>query len=210
MLEIAVLGLLVDTDLHGYELKKRITELLGPWSSVSFGSLYPALARLERAGQLTSTAEAASPASRPAPMSGSLGAELAAYRTRSQPRASGRRARKVYAITDDGRATLRALVDDHTGDDRAFALRVAFCRLLDPSARLALFRRRRASVAERLAHRDAAPTPADRYRSRLLEFQDDRLTRELAWLDDLIAAEVAGDHNPGDDPALAPTGGNPR
>ena len=50
MLELAVLGLLNDSGLHGYELKKRLTELLGPWSSVSFGSLYPALARLERDG----------------------------------------------------------------------------------------------------------------------------------------------------------------
>ena len=50
MLELAILGLLKEQQLHGYELKKRLTEALGPFSSVSFGSLYPALARLERAG----------------------------------------------------------------------------------------------------------------------------------------------------------------
>ena len=50
MLELAVLGLLKEQQLHGYELKKRLTEALGPFSSVSFGSLYPALNRLEAAG----------------------------------------------------------------------------------------------------------------------------------------------------------------
>ncbi|OWY59486.1 PadR family transcriptional regulator, partial [cyanobacterium TDX16] len=45
MIELAILGLLTDQDLHGYELKKRLSELLGVRSGVSFGSLYPALAR---------------------------------------------------------------------------------------------------------------------------------------------------------------------
>lgn len=210
MLEIAVLGLLVDTDLHGYELKKRISELLGPWSSVSFGSLYPALARLERGGLVASTSERRSSAPEPTPMSGSLGGELAAYRARTQSRPTGKRARKVYALTPEGKETLRSLLDDETGDDRAFALRVAFCRLLSPDQRLSLFRRRRDFVAERIAHRNATLASSDRYRTRLLEFQDDRLARELDWLDDLIAAEVAGDPPQGDDSALAPTGGTLR
>ena len=49
MLELAILGLLKEQELHGYELKKRLVDALGPFSSVSFGSLYPALARLQRA-----------------------------------------------------------------------------------------------------------------------------------------------------------------
>ena len=50
VIELAILGLLKESELHGYELKKRLREILGPLSSVSFGSLYPALARLEGAG----------------------------------------------------------------------------------------------------------------------------------------------------------------
>ncbi|MBV9661123.1 MAG: helix-turn-helix transcriptional regulator [Acidimicrobiales bacterium] len=50
MLELAILGLLKEQELHGYELKKRLAEELGFASGVSFGSLYPALARLEAAG----------------------------------------------------------------------------------------------------------------------------------------------------------------
>ena len=50
VLELAILGLLKEQELHGYELKKRLAETLGPFSSVSFGSLYPALQRLEERG----------------------------------------------------------------------------------------------------------------------------------------------------------------
>lgn len=97
MLELAILGVLKEQPLHGYELKKRLSESLGPLSSVSFGSLYPALKRLQSAGAL----EAAEPdgagtddapdtqggdgmASQTAaiPMTGSLGGELAAFRAR--------------------------------------------------------------------------------------------------------------------------------
>src|SRR6478735_3527036 len=49
LLELAILGLLKEQELHGYELKKRLAETLGQFSGVSFGSLYPALARLEAA-----------------------------------------------------------------------------------------------------------------------------------------------------------------
>ena len=52
MLELAILGLLKEQELHGYELKRRLTHTLGLLSSVSFGSLYPALSRLEAAVQL--------------------------------------------------------------------------------------------------------------------------------------------------------------
>ena len=51
MLELAILGLLKEQELHGYELKKRLSDTLGFGSGVSFGSLYPALGRLEAAGR---------------------------------------------------------------------------------------------------------------------------------------------------------------
>jgi DNA-binding PadR family transcriptional regulator len=187
VLETAILGLLMDSDLHGYELKKRLTELFGTWSSVSFGSLYPALARLERSGYVR-TVEASVAA---APMSGSLGAEVAAYRARARQSPTGRRARKVYGVTDAGRARLTTLLDDHTGDDRSFAVRVAFCRHLPGDARLALFRRRRSHLGVRLRAESAPAEPrSDLYRRSLVEFQRERLVREHEWLDRLIDAEL--------------------
>src|SRR6516225_6643744 len=103
MLELAILGLLKEQELHGYELKKRLVDTLGYGSGVSFGSLYPALARLERAGAVKAVgAGEATPVA--IPMTGSLGGELAAFRARKAtaraPR--GRRGKKVYGITDRG------------------------------------------------------------------------------------------------------------
>ena len=118
VLDVAILGLLHEGDLHGYELKKRLTELVGPWSSVSFGSLYPALSRLERRG-LVATVSDTAPDVAP-PMSGSLGAELAAFR-RDRPvrrTTSGRRARKIYTLTDAGHDDLTRQLADPSGDER--------------------------------------------------------------------------------------------
>ena len=50
MLDLAVLGLLAEQPCHGYDLRKRLSETLGPLWGISFGSLYPALRRLERTG----------------------------------------------------------------------------------------------------------------------------------------------------------------
>src|SRR6202022_1678660 len=80
LLELAILGLLKEQELHGYELKKRLAETLGVGSGVSFGSLYPALARLEAAG--AARAVEANIAGSPIPGTGSLGGELAAFRAR--------------------------------------------------------------------------------------------------------------------------------
>ena len=48
MIDLAVLGLLRKRPRHGYELKARLLEL--GFSRVSFGTLYPALRRLEKRG----------------------------------------------------------------------------------------------------------------------------------------------------------------
>ena len=50
MLDLAILGLLQEGDLHGYEIRRRLRDSLGLMANISFGSLYPALARLETAG----------------------------------------------------------------------------------------------------------------------------------------------------------------
>lgn len=190
-LDLAVLGTLAEQPLHGYELKKRLADLLGPWSSVSFGSLYPALNRLER-GHLISAINSA----RPAPGSGSLNAELAAFRHAAGADPVSRRGKKAYELTPRGRDHLVELIDDPTGDDRAFAVRVAFCGVLPPPRRLALFTARRAALST--PSRARVDGPGDAYRGFLRDFQYDRVERELAWLDRLIAAEtVSAD---GDEP----------
>lgn len=213
MLDLAILGLLADNDLHGYELKKRLGELMGTRSGVSFGSLYPALGRLERAG-LVKAVESRTNATPSVPMTGSLGAEVAAFRARRGASARGQRNRKVYGITTAGEERLDLLLAASGADDRTFNLQVAFCDRLAPAARLALFSRRRAEVAARLVDNTVGATGAaaadrwrDRYRRALRDRDAASLRAELAWLDDLIAAETSGESpdGPGDEAAPAST-----
>lgn len=196
MLELAILGLLKEQDLHGYELKKRLTETLGQFSSVSFGSLYPALNRLEAAGAVKAVeANAAPPAS--IPMTGSLGGEAAAFRARRPERAPrGGRSRKVYGITDEGQKLFEELLATESAsgdDDRNFNLKLAFARHLPPEARLGLLERRRAHLVERLARARAAfrarKERLDDYSRSLLEHGTEATERDISWLDRLIERE---------------------
>ncbi len=198
MLELAILGLLKEHDLHGYELKKRLTDTLGAFSSVSFGSLYPALGRLERAGAVMAVDSGDGGPSAtvvPVPSTGSLGGELAAYRaTRRSPRRAGR-SRKVYRITPRGEEVFAELLATDTAandDDRLFNLRLAFARFLPPADRVGLLERRRAQLVERLARSRAARKTTrqrDRYEESLAERTTELTERDISWLDRLLAAE---------------------
>src|SRR5690606_22126352 len=54
MVELAILGLLHEGPMHGYELRKRLTALLGAFrAAISYGSLYPTLRRMREAGFIT-------------------------------------------------------------------------------------------------------------------------------------------------------------
>ena len=208
MIDLAILGLLREQDLHGYELRKRATELAGLRPAVSFGALYPALSRLERAGAVRVVEDGDTPVpDEPAlPPTGSLAGESAAFlartrtRTERPPTSRGKRARKAYGLTQAGQQLLIDLMDDPATDDRAFPLKVAFCRYLPPSRRLELFERRRSALAGRLAGErssrrpDRHATVADRldhYLRSRREHDHETIQHDIAWLDELIAAERA-------------------
>lgn len=193
MLELAILGLLVEEDLHGYELKRRLTDALGALSSVSYGSLYPALARLEKAAAVKVVT--AVPDTDEPPATGSLGAELALFRRRAAstgPARSGR-TRKVYGITERGRTIFSELLTGDPAsleDDREFSLRLAFARFIPPEARVRLLERRRAMLVERLT-KTRGRSGRDSYAAALLEHGAATTERDISWLDDLIARERA-------------------
>jgi DNA-binding PadR family transcriptional regulator len=193
MIDLAILGLLTEQELHGYELKKRLGELLASRASISFGSLYPALARLEAQGAVKAVEERT--VVPPPPMTGSLAVELAAFKARVRERSlakGGGRGKKVYGITDRGRQRLVELLSDpDVSDDRGFTLRVAFARHLDPAARLELFERRRTELLGRRddLRRRGAGRRTDAYLGALLERDADHLANDLAWLDRLIETE---------------------
>src|SRR5688572_25425219 len=93
VLEFAILGLLHQSPMHGYELRKQLAQVLGGLRSISYGSLYPALKRMHAAG-LISTDEPDPRALLPA----------------DAPPLTGRRGKVVYTITAEGKERFHELV----------------------------------------------------------------------------------------------------
>ena len=195
MIELAVLGLLKERAQHGYELKKRLGDVMGTRSAVSFGSLYPALNRLERDGTVAAVGGDRAIVASATPMTGSFAGEAAAFRASHRVAPRGPRNKKVYGITPTGEARLAELIADPGDDERSFPVKVAFCRFTDPATRLGLLERRRATLVERLGECRrsirAGGDRLDRYVRSLLEHDTETTERDIAWLDRLLDQERA-------------------
>ena len=191
MLDLAVLGLLKEGDLHGYELNKRLKSLVGGYAN-SYGALYPALARLERRGWVSSAAVA------PEIVTDEQTSEGHARRSRKRStKSKSGRTRKVYHITEAGEDHLLELLQEDANNERRFRLQLAFCRFLPPDRRLALFELRRAHLVslQAMARRDPVQS-TDPYVRSLFERDQERREHDLVWLDRLIADERDNRPNP--------------
>ena len=180
MLELAVLGVLYDDPMHGYELRKRLTCLLGAFHACSFGSLYPTLRRLQHSGFIVEDNE------RPE--------ELRAGRGNAWTR----RARRVYKLTADGKERLAALLADagpQTWEDGGFGVHLAFFSRTPAEVRMRILEGRRRRVEERREGLRAAlartGNQIDRYTLELHRMGLDTSEREVRWLNELIAHEQA-------------------
>ena len=172
MLEIAVLGLLNESPMHGYELRKRLAVLLGAFRAFSYGSLYPTLRRLSEAGWITEEHDETAPATR------------------------SRRARRVYRLTADGKehlAELLAEVGPEAFDDEGFGARLAFFAQTRSDVRLRILEGRRRRLEERREGMRAALARTrerlDRYTLQLQEHGLESADREVRWLTELIENE---------------------
>lgn len=174
VLELAILGLLQDTPMHGYELRKRLNGMLGSFRALSYGSLYPALRAMADRGLIT-----VANSSEPLPHA-----------------LSGKRSRNVYELTADGKEHLAAALTSSgptAWDDEGFDVRFALFAQTDVETRLRILEGRRTRLAERL---DQLRTSAARTRERVDEYTLElhrhgleQVEREVAWLDGLIDRE---------------------
>jgi DNA-binding PadR family transcriptional regulator len=182
VLEFAILGLLHESPMHGYELRKQLTTKLGAIrAAISYGSLYPTLRRLQAAGWITEDAEAAPPAADEVPL------------------LTGRRGRVVYKITAEGKErflSLLASAGPETYDDEGFGVHFAFFARTDQATRLRILEGRRRRIEERREGlRDVLSRAAERLDAYTLELQRhglDACEREVRWLEELIASERSG------------------
>jgi DNA-binding PadR family transcriptional regulator len=177
VLEFAVLGVLSDSPLHGYELRKRLTTVLGPFRALSYGSLYPCLRRLQAKGLIDET-------------------DVAAASDAASPPLSARRARVVYAITADGKELFGEWANQpgpEAWEDEGFAAHLAFFGRTESRVRLRILEGRRSRLEERVdALRESVSRGRERVDAYTLQLQQhglDGAEREVRWLNELIQQE---------------------
>ena len=177
-------------DHHGYEIRAQLRDQLGLWSNVSFGAIYPALARLERNGLVEVIDE---PSIMDSLSTGSLSGERASLRSRRPAGGLGRKGRKVYRITEKGREEFVHLLEDPAtlDDSKSFSLRMALARYLSPTLRVGLLEQRRANLAQRLfeMRQQAKTDDLDSYARSVMEHGAQAVELEIAWVDQLLTTE---------------------
>ncbi len=154
--------------MHGYELRAQLSQKLGFFWTVSFGSLYPTLKKLERRG-------------------------VVEKRVMTE---TGTRRRQVYSITPSGEHEFLELLSERAGatwEEDKFPLRLAFFRYLKPETRIRLLERRRTYLVEKLEEGRESLRCADRrtdsYTLSLVRHGLDTTQHDIAWLEELIATE---------------------
>jgi DNA-binding PadR family transcriptional regulator len=173
VLELAVLGVLHESPMHGYELRKRLNTLLGAFRAFSYGSLYPCLKELLAQGLIAEE----EPDGPPKPL-------------------AGRRSKIVYRLTADGKERLQQLLTESgpaAWEDDGFGIRFAFFGQTRADIRMRILEGRRTRLEERLEGvRAAMARTRERLDSYTLELHRhglESVEREVRWLNELIASE---------------------
>ena len=187
-IELAVLGLLHEGPMHGYELRKRLNLMLGWGRVLSYGSLYPTLKKMLRGALIEESTTALTPVTR--------------------------RPRIVYQLTEAGQREFERLMTEvgpTAWEDDNFDIRFAFFSRTDMEIRLRVLEGRRTRLQERLdrVQSQLAMTQkeVDRYAVELQRHGVESVEREVRWLSDLINAERSGTPNTSSSTSPSSTGG---
>ncbi|ARQ72339.1 PadR family transcriptional regulator [Streptomyces marincola] len=180
VLEFAVLGLLRESPMHGYELRKRLNTSLGVFRAFSYGSLYPCLKTLVQQGWLAEETGHSPDDPRATPL-------------------SNRRAKIVYRLTADGKERFEELLGQTGPDaweDEHFGVRFAFFGQTSRDVRMRVLEGRRSRLEERLAKMRASMARTreklDAYTLELQRHGMESVEREVRWLNELIESEREG------------------
>ncbi|MBC7464161.1 MAG: PadR family transcriptional regulator [Actinobacteria bacterium] len=169
-LEFALLGLLSQNELHGYELRKRLTTIYGPFRALSFSVLYPQLRRMLEAGLIEETF--------------------------SEDGGISRRSRIVYRLSQKGQARFARLtetVSPDTWEDEGFEVRFAFFSPTSEANRVRILEGRHRRLKERAeilrGELEKSPVGIDKYLEEWRRHSLESAEREIAWLEDMIKTE---------------------
>jgi DNA-binding PadR family transcriptional regulator len=179
VLELAVLGLLHQSPMHGYELRKRLSTTLGAFRAFSYGSLYPCLKSLVAQGLIVE--------------------DVAAADDQAAPPLTAKRAKIVYRLTAEGKEHLQNLLAEAgpaAWEDENFGVHFALFAQTDADVRLRILEGRRSRLEERLDNVRTSLARArervDGYTLALQEHGLESVEREVRWLNELIQTERAG------------------
>jgi DNA-binding PadR family transcriptional regulator len=177
--------------MHGYELRKQLTNVLGLFRALSYGSLYPCLHQLLAAGLIAEERDEGEQAS-PDPRTRPNGA--------GRSRGRGSRSLKVYRLTADGKERLQELLGEGgpaAWEDDGFGVHFAFFGQTRADVRLRILEGRRSRLEERMESIRAAFTRTrervDSYTLELHRHGLESVEREVRWLNELIASERQAD-----------------
>ena len=166
-LEFTLLGLLSQSSLHGYEIRKRISAIHGPFRALSFSVLYPQLRRMLAAGLIEESVDS-----------------------------STRRSRIIYTITKAGQkrfAQLTDAVNPASWDDDGFEARLAFFGATSSHNRLRILEGRHRRLKERAEilreELERAELGLDKYLAEWRRHSLESTEREIVWLEKLIHTE---------------------
>jgi DNA-binding PadR family transcriptional regulator len=165
MFDILILSHLCGGPMHGYELKRKVSETVA--LALNNNTLYPALRRFEVAGAVVKTAE----------------------------QQAGRPPRHIYEITDVGRELLHDMIaelpPELAGNESEFLTRLGMFDELAPEERAGVLAARDQALVQRLEHLTGQAARARNSRhnrdwgglvtAELIA----RTERERAWLDEL-------------------------
>lgn len=167
---MALLGLLAQNPLHGYELRKRLTAVFGPFRILSFSVLYPQLRRMTVMGLISQEEVARS--------------------------GKSKRTRLVYSITEKGRTRFEELAESSSPsawEDENFEVHVAFFSPTSKKSRLRILEGRLRRLQERAeilrADLEKSAVGLDKYLVEWRRHSLETAEREIAWLEEMITSE---------------------
>lgn len=165
--DILILVMLDKRPMHGYEIKKRVEQVLGGSVALNNKILYPTLKRFE---------------------------EMDAVQ-REIVRQEGKPDRHMYRITDHGRELMQMLLQDASPEllrsDAEFLVRVSLFSQLEPEARLEILRTRAEIVRKGITHIQemralAHENNANAFADEVISFNEQRDLHELEWIQTLM------------------------
>jgi DNA-binding PadR family transcriptional regulator len=176
--KLTILHLLAERPRHGYEIEEVI-EVRGmrEWTAIGFSSIYYLLNKLEKGG----------------------GEKRPALAESWLEQGAGGPARKVYAITQTGLATLRegalAALANAEGDNQSLLLGLANLAVLEREEALAALQEQQQGLAERrerVAGRAAGQQPLPDFVAAMFDYSQTMMAARSEWLDNFVEEIISG------------------